>query len=82
MKKYIKPFFLVLFNNVFLLMINTPEVYNHLWNQYSKSGCPTITVISKMIMKAIYSRVTTKLSLILFMNWIIIVGIVNGKIKI
>lgn len=32
MKKYIKPFFLVLFNNVFLLMINTPEVYNHLWN--------------------------------------------------
>jgi hypothetical protein len=32
MKKYIKPFFLVLFNNVFLLMINTPEVYNHLWS--------------------------------------------------
>lgn len=32
MKKYIKPFFLVLFNNIFLLMINTPEVYNHLWN--------------------------------------------------
>lgn len=30
MKKYIKPFFLVLFNNAFLLMINTPEVYNHL----------------------------------------------------
>lgn len=32
MKKYIKPFFLVLLNNVFLLMINTPEVYNHLWS--------------------------------------------------
>jgi hypothetical protein len=32
MKKYIKPFFLVLFNNIFLLMINTPEVYNHLWS--------------------------------------------------
>lgn len=32
MKEYIKPFFLVLFNNVFLLMINTPEVYNHLWS--------------------------------------------------
>ena len=32
MKKYIKPFFLVLFNNVFLLMINTPEIYNNLWS--------------------------------------------------
>lgn len=32
MKNYIKPFFLALFNNVFLLMIDTPEVNNHLWS--------------------------------------------------
>lgn len=32
MKNYIKPFFLTLFNNVFLLMINTSEVNNHLWS--------------------------------------------------
>lgn len=32
MKKYIKPFFLVVFNNAFLLMINTPEIYNNLWS--------------------------------------------------
>lgn len=32
MKKYIKPLSLVLFNNAFLLMIDTPKVYNHLWS--------------------------------------------------
>ena len=32
MKKYIKPFLLVLFNNVFLLMLNTKEVAQHLWS--------------------------------------------------
>ena len=31
-RKYIKPFFLVLFNNVFLLMLNTPEVCKNLWS--------------------------------------------------
>lgn len=32
MKKYIKPFLLVLFNNVFLLMLNTKEVTQYLWS--------------------------------------------------
>ena len=32
MKKYIKPFLLVLFNNSFLLMLNTKEVTQHLWS--------------------------------------------------
>lgn len=32
MKKYIKPFLLVLFNNSFLLMLNTKEVAQHLWS--------------------------------------------------
>ena len=32
MKKYIKPFFLVLFNNVFLLMLNTPDVCKNSWS--------------------------------------------------
>lgn len=32
MKKYIKPFLLVLFNNVFLLMLDTKEVAQHLWS--------------------------------------------------
>lgn len=32
MKKYIKPFFLVLFNNVVLLMLNTPDVCKNSWS--------------------------------------------------
>lgn len=32
MKKYIKPFLLVLFNNVLLLMLSTVEVAQHLWS--------------------------------------------------
>lgn len=31
-RKYIKPFFLVLFNNVLLLMLNTPEVCKNSWS--------------------------------------------------
>lgn len=32
MKKYVKPFLLVLFNNTFLLMLDTKEVAQHLWS--------------------------------------------------